>query len=153
MKNNRFKKIPISLLVFGYWMFSFILSSFATPGDITTVAGGGVSDDGKATEARLNYPYGVFVDTLGNLFIADSANSLIRRVDGETGIITTVAGTGEGSFSGDGGKATEARLVAPRGVFVDAFGNLFIADFGNNRIRRVEGIAAPTILKVGVFAP
>ena len=126
-------------------------------GIITTVAGTGEhgfsGDGGKATEAKLAWPFDVFVDSEGHLFIAASSNHRIRRVDGKTGIITTVAGTGEEGFSGDGGKATEARIRNPSGVFVDSEGNLFIADTANDRIRRVEGIAAPTTLKVGVFAP
>ena len=124
-------------------------------GIIGTVAGGGsagLGDFGKATEAWLWSPTGVFVDAIGNLFIADSSNHRIRRVDGQTGLITTVAGTGEWGFSGEGGKAVEAVLAGPNGVFVDSEGNLLIADRGNNRIRRVEGIATPTTLG-SVFTP
>ena len=110
-------------------------------GTITTVAGtgeGGFSGDGgPAVEAALFVAAGVAVDGSGNLFIADSWNRRIRRVD-PAGTITTVAGTGERSFSGDGGPAVEAGLSFPVGVAVDGSGNLFIADYGNHRIRRVD---------------
>src|SRR5262249_39586041 len=107
-----------------------------------TVAGNGLigfsGDGGPATSARLFYPVGVAVDGAGNLFIADTDNNRIRRVDG-AGIISTVAGTGADAFEGDGGPATSARLRFPSGVTLDAAGNLFIADMLNYRIRRVSG--------------
>jgi DNA-binding beta-propeller fold protein YncE len=82
----------------------------------------------------------VAVDAAGNLLIADTGNQRIRRVDGTTGIITTVAGNGIYGFSGDGGAATSASLYNPNGVAVDAAGNLLVADTGNNRIRQVSGL-------------
>ena len=88
----------------------------AATGVITTVAGGWVGDGGPATSASLNSPRGVAMDPLGNLFIADSINSRIRRVDAATEVITTVVGTGTNSFSGDGGPATSAKLSQPRRV-------------------------------------
>ena len=110
-------------------------------GLITTVAGTGESglggDGGPALDARLAYPISVAVDGAGNLFIADSGNYRIRKVD-TAGVITTVAGTGESGFSGDGGPATAARLRTPRGLAVDGMGNLFIADRYDNRIRMVD---------------
>ena len=110
-------------------------------GTITTVAGTGEEgfsgDGGPADQARLDFPSGVAVDGAGNLFIADTVNDRIRRVD-PAGTITTVAGTGEEGFSGDGGPAEQARLDFPRGVAVDGSGNLFIADRANHRIRRVD---------------
>jgi len=109
-------------------------------GIITTVAGNGTNgysgDGGTATNARLNWPSGVGVDASGNLFIADMSNNRIRKVD-PNGIITTVAGNGNSGFFGDGGVATSAKLNGPSGVALDAFGNLFIADSDNNRIREV----------------
>ncbi|MEZ4364920.1 MAG: hypothetical protein R2939_01370 [Kofleriaceae bacterium] len=111
-------------------------------GIITTVAGTGVAgfggDGGAATSARLSQPAGIEVDGTGNLFIADSDNHRIRRVAASTGIITTVAGTGVEGYLGDGGAATSARLARPRGVTIDAAGNLLIADTNNGRVRRVS---------------
>ena len=113
----------------------------APGGNISTVAGTGTAgffgDDGLATTAQLQTPTGVAVDAAGNLFIADADNNRIRRVAVDTGIITTVAGTGQAGFSGDGDAATNAQLRTPTGIAVDAAGNLFIADAANNRIRRV----------------
>ncbi len=108
-------------------------------GTITTVAGNGVvgfsGDGGPATSASLNQPYGVFVDSVGSLYIADLYNARIRKVS--NGTIATVAGSGYAGYSGDGGPATEASLEDPSGVAVDSAGNVFIADWGNSRIREV----------------
>ena len=112
-----------------------------TSGIITTVAGNGISgfsgDGGPATSASLTNPFGVALDGTGNLFIADEGNFRIRKVD-TSGIITTVAGNGSSGFSGDGGPATSASLTNPFGVALDGTGNLFIADEGSNRIRKVD---------------
>jgi len=119
---------------------------------ITTVAGGGNSfgDGGTATEAQLRYPSGVAVDSSGNLYIADTGNHRIRKVDTD-GVITTVAGTGSSGYSGDGGAATEAQLSSPSGVAVDSSGNLYIADSGNNRIRQVDTNGVITTVAGGGF--
>lgn len=110
-------------------------------GVISTVAGngnGGFSGDGgSATSASLSSPLGIALDSAGNLFIADSNNDRVRRVDARTAMISTVAGNGRASFSGDGGKATDASLASPNTVTIDAAGNLLIGDRLNNRIRRV----------------
>jgi trimeric autotransporter adhesin len=110
-------------------------------GIITTVAGNGNSgysgDGGPATSATLSYLYGATVDASGNIYIADTVNNRIRMVMKSTGIITTVAGDGSYGSSGDGGRATSARLSFPYGVTVDASGNIFIADSANNCIRMV----------------
>jgi probable HAF family extracellular repeat protein len=103
----------------------------------TTDASGYSGDGGPASSARLNRPFGLAVDSGGNLFIADSSNNVIRRVDGSSQIITTYAGNGTLGYSGDGGAATVAQLVNPLWVASDKSGNLFIAD-GNNVIRRVD---------------
>src|SRR5439155_463711 len=94
-------------------------------------------DGGAATSAQLYEPLGVALDGPGNLFIADTYNERIRRVDAATQVISTVAGAGGYGFSGDGGLATSAELAVPTRVAVDSAGNLFIADAGNNRIREV----------------
>jgi len=85
----------------------------------------------------LNQPKGVSVDSAGNVFIADTYNNRIRKVDAATGVITSVAGTGQGAFYGDNGPAAAAALNQPFGVLVDRAGNVFIADSGNNRIRKI----------------
>ena len=112
-------------------------------GIITTVAGRGVydpplGDNGPATAASLCFPRGVAVDTNGNLFISDTQNDRIRKVDHSTGIITTVAGNGTTGFGGDGSSATSASLNNPSSVAVNGSGNLFIVDYANNRIREVN---------------
>jgi len=104
---------------------------------IDTFAGGAIGDNGPAIQAWLRFPWDLAVDGIGNLYIADAFNHRIRRVD-TSGTITTIAGTGESGFSGDNGPAVQAQLDAPLGVAVDAAGNLYIADAGNNRIRRVD---------------
>ncbi|MDM8522467.1 SBBP repeat-containing protein [Desulfococcaceae bacterium HSG8] len=114
----------------------------ATTGNISTVAGDGTrgfgGDGGPATSASLYYPIGVAFDSAGNLFIADWYNHRIRKVDATTGNISTVAGNGTGGSGGDGGPATSANLNEPIGVTFDSAGNLFIADYKNNRIRKVD---------------
>ncbi|MCP4570830.1 MAG: hypothetical protein GY838_00615, partial [bacterium] len=109
-------------------------------GIITTVAGNGSSgysgDGGVATDASLRDPHGIAVATDGSLYIADFWNYRIRKV-GSDGIITTVAGNGSHGYSGDGGPATDASLYLPEGVTVAADGSLYIADWLNNRIRKV----------------
>lgn len=116
---------------------------------ITTVAGGGTdSGDGEsATSAELIAPTGVAVDSAGDLFIADSADERVRRVSG--GVIATVAGTGNGGFSGDGGQAISAELNDPTGVAVDSADNVYIADLLNNRIREVSGGIITTVAGSG----
>jgi len=127
-------------------------------GIVTTVAGNGYGsfsgDGGPATSAFLNFPYGgaVAVDASGNLFIADYYNQRIRKVSA-SGIITTIAGNGFQGFFGDGGPATSAVLNNPSGVAVDVSGNLFIADSGNGRIRRVSAAGIiTTVAGNGLFA-
>jgi sugar lactone lactonase YvrE len=122
-------------------------------GIITTVAGTGTpgysGDGGQATSAQLQYPVGVAVDAQGNLYIADSGNNRIRKVSG--GIITTVAGTGTAGYSGDAGPATSAQLQSPDAVTVDAQGNLYIADTGNHRVRKVSGGIITTLAGNGTL--
>ena len=111
-------------------------------GVITTVAGNGNSgfsgDDVAATATKLNKPRGVYVDVAGNIFIADTENSRIRKVDTDTGLITTIAGNGDRGDNGDGGPATGAELNKPNDLWVDTSGNIYIADTENHRIRKVD---------------
>ena len=108
---------------------------------ITTVAGNGGTgfngDGGQATNTTLYYSYAVVVDQMGNFFVADTSNRRVRKVD-TNGIITTVAGTGSIGFTGDGGPATSATLNQPKGVALDGYGNLYISDWANSRIRKVD---------------
>jgi uncharacterized protein (TIGR03437 family) len=120
-------------------------------GVITTVAGVGPvgsyggfgGDGGPATSAALGAPMGVAVDSAGNLYIADTSNSRIRKVS--NGVITTVAGNAAAGFSGDGGPATSASLSWPMGVAVDPVGDLYIADYSNQRIRKVANGVITTV--------
>jgi hypothetical protein len=113
----------------------------ASTGIITTIAGNGgagYNGDGLATGAALSYPSGVAVDGVGNVYIGDTYNYRIRKVAPATGIISTVAGTGVAGFTGEAGQATAARLNVPLGLGVDAAGNVYIADYGNDRIRKLH---------------
>src|ERR1700680_2695764 len=107
---------------------------------ISTIVGkagnpGFAGDGGSAVGSQLNYPTGIAVDKSGTLYIADGLNNRVRKVSG--GIITTVAGNGTAGFTGDNASATSAELNNPTGVAVDSSGNLYIADSGNNVVRKV----------------
>ena len=105
---------------------------------IDTIAGGSVGDGSPAVAATVYQPSGVALDGDGNLYIADTDNNRLRRVD-PSGTITTIAGTGERGYSGDGGPAVAAQLSLPSGkIAVDGAGNLYIADSFNHRVRRVD---------------
>jgi uncharacterized protein (TIGR03437 family) len=122
-------------------------------GVITTVAGNGTAgfsgDNTPAASAMLNEPGGVAVDSAGNLYIADSGNSRIRKVS--NGVIATVAGDGTRGFDGDNGPATSAELDWPNGVALDSAGNLYVADSDNNRIRKVSNGVIPTVAGNGAY--
>jgi uncharacterized protein (TIGR03437 family) len=119
-------------------------------GVITTVAGGGSSfgDNGPATSAQLSVG-GIALDSAGNLYIADYYNHRVRKVS--NGVITTLAGDGVPGFTGDNGLATSAQLASPSGVAVDSAGNLYIADEGNNRIRKVTNGVITTVAGNGTY--
>jgi sugar lactone lactonase YvrE len=120
-----------------------------TTGIISTIAGtgtGGYSgDNSSATSAELNIPFAIVCDSFGNIFFTDEWNNVVRKID-NSGIITTIvgngfgAGTGTGGSSGDNGPALLAELTTPEGITLDKFGNLYIADLGNHRIRKVTNV-------------
>jgi len=120
---------------------SYRIRKINTSGIISTIAGNGTQgfsgDGGQATNAKLNNPTGVALDGLGNLYIDDNYNLCIRKIN-TSGIITTIAGNGIQGFNGDGGYATNAELNLPNAITLDATGNIYIADQGNNRIRKVN---------------
>lgn len=135
-------------------MLGFVNTLSAQVKIIRTVAGTGVAgstgDGAGATAARVDNPYGYAYDGAGNLYIAEQGGDRIRRINTNTGIITTVAGTGTAGSTGDGGPATNARLNGPTGVAVDAAGDLYIADAANNRIRKVTMSTGIISLVAGV---
>src|SRR5215472_14776437 len=122
-----------------------VLKINVATGIISTVAGNGIpgfsGDNGPATQASLFRPDGIAFDPLGNLYIGDSGNHVIRRVDAGTGTISTVAGIpGQGGYGGDGGLATAALIGQPSGLVFDAAGNLFFAQFSQCTVRRVDAV-------------
>ncbi len=116
-----------------------------TSGIISTIGGNGIAsyggDGGQATAARIQYPTGVAIDPVGNIYVADQGNCLIRKID-PSGVITRFAGatpaTHSCGYTGDGGAATDAKLNLPMGVSVDMYRNVYIADMDNNCIRKVD---------------
>ncbi len=116
-------------------------------GNLTKIAGiaraGFSGDGGPATAAQLSSPGGLAFDSAGNLFIADAGNNRIRRVSA-AGMIVTVGGSGAAGFSGDGGPAVSAAFSAPQGVAVDSSQNVYVADTGNNRVRRIAASGVVT---------
>ncbi len=136
--------------------FNHRIRRLGTDGVITTVAGTGVAgfsgDGGPATQARLSEPRGLTLGDDGNLYVADTNNARVRRVDFATGVITTLVGNGAKRFAGDGGEAIRASLRNPRGVSFDSQGRLLIADTLNHRIRAVAP-DVPLAAKVGGNTP
>ena len=111
-------------------------------GIITTVAGTGTEgysgDLGPATQATFNQPYSLQVGANGDIYVVDRLNAVIRRVEAATGVITTVAGTGEPGYGGDGGPGQQALLQEPNDCFLDGIGGLLIADIQDQRVRRLD---------------
>ena len=114
----------------------------AITGIITTVVGMGAAgfsgDGGPATFSQLRYPFGISLDANGDLYIADLGNQRVRKMNISTGIITTIAGTGTGGFSGDGGPATSAQFYNPFDIAIDKQFNVYVADLVNRRIRKID---------------
>ncbi|MBI2501798.1 MAG: tandem-95 repeat protein [Candidatus Latescibacteria bacterium] len=120
----------------------------ATRDSITTIAGtgtaGATGDSGAAASAKLNSPGGVLVTSAGVIYVADTGNHKIRRITAARDSITTIAGTGTAGAAGDGGAATSAQLSSPAGLCMDASGNLYVADTGNHKIRRISPVGLIT---------
>ena len=135
-------------------LFALLLTTtalHALPGDITTIAGGFNTDGLPATEAHFKTPYHIAVNWRGDVYISDLVENRVRKINGETGIITTVAGNGAYDFAGDNGPAIEASLASPRGIWVKG-DDLYIADSANSRIRKVtpDGIIT-TVAGIGAY--
>ena len=111
-------------------------------GRLTTIAGSGVKayagDGGPAREASFSAPHEIRFDGEGNLFVVERDAHVVRRIDAETGVVSTVAGMGEAGFSGDGGPAAAAAMNRPHSIALDSAGGLLICDIGNHRVRRVD---------------
>jgi sugar lactone lactonase YvrE len=137
-------------------LFNYRIRKVSSTGIITTVAGNGSAgfsgDGAAATNAQLNTAYGVAVDASGNIYIADQNNNRVRMVN-SLGVISTIAGTGFGGASGDGGPATAATLSAPDAVAVDASGNIYICDHSSNRIRKISAGIISTVAGGGTANP
>ena len=112
-----------------------------TSGIITTVAGNGIAgyagDGGPAISAQLSFPVSVAIDNAGNIYIGDINNYRVRKIN-TAGIITTIAGTGLNSFSGDGGIGTAASITDATSIYADQFGNIYFSDAANHRIRKID---------------
>jgi sugar lactone lactonase YvrE len=129
----------------------------ARSGVISTVAGNGdkgfSGDGGAATGAALNEPYGIALDRAGNIFVADRLNRRVRRIDAASGTITTLAGTGEAAYGGDGGPAADAGLAEPNGLAFDAAErHLYITDVADNRVRIVDLVSGTIATFAGTGA-
>ncbi len=126
---------------------------YAHSGTITTVVGNGTAgysgDDGDALQAELKSPQSVAVDPTGRIYIADTGNSVVRAVDPVTDLITTIAGNGTSGFSGDGALAVSAELNAPAAVAADAAGNVYVADTGNARVRKIYAQSGTIVTLAG----
>ena len=113
----------------------------ASSGIITTIAGTGIAgfsgDNGIATLAQINYPYGIAIDTLGNIFFSDGDNARIRKID-TSGIITTIAGNGIYGYNGDSIMATAAEFESPGGITVDRWENIYVAVYNSNMVRKIS---------------
>ena len=124
---------------------------------ITTCAGTGMAgysgDGGPAVAADMREPFMCAFDAAGNLFVCEATNHIVRRVDAVTGIITTVAGTGQAGYSGDGGPAIEAAMYEPYSLAIDAGGNIYIVDRLNAVVRRVDGLSGSIATVAGTGEP
>ncbi len=124
-------------------------------GIVTTFAGSGVTgysgNGGLADTATFNAPEGITFDANWNMYVADAGNHVIRKIDGNTHVVTTVAGSGVAGYAGDGGVATLGRLYQPSAVAVDALGSIYVADVANHAIRKVQGGLISTVAGNGTI--
>ncbi len=136
--------------------YHFIRKVTVSTGIISSVAGTGSSgyngDNIKATAATINNPYDVVLDSNNNLYITDSGNNRIRKVDASTGVITTVVGTGTASSTGDGSAATSATINRPLYISIDSSGNLYMSEAGC-RIRKVVTVSTEIPTSAPSMAP
>ncbi len=124
---------------------AYVIGAFAGTGEQ-----GFHGDGGLAIEAHFHNPGGIAVDAAGNVYVADTNNGRVRRID-QAGIITTIAGTGERASAGDGGPAVEAQLLGPTAVALDSSGNLYIAESAGNRVRKIDAMGTiSTVAGTGV---
>jgi sugar lactone lactonase YvrE len=140
-ENSRIRMVKASTRIVTTIAGSGACVTTPAPISATVCNSGFAGDGGPAKDATLNYPVAVASDAEGNLYIADTINHRIRRVDAATGLISTIAGNGTKGFSGDGGAATAAEITFPSGVAVDATGRVYFADQSNNRIRVLIPVA------------
>ncbi|MDH4227569.1 MAG: hypothetical protein OEV59_07460 [Deltaproteobacteria bacterium] len=149
----------VAVRLFPVILFAVVLGAssvaLAVECNVSTFAGNGVTaysgDGGSSASAQIANPEGLAVDSSGNVFIADTANNRVRKVDAVTGVISTVAGNGTSGYSGDGGQAVNAQIFYPYDVVVDISGNLYIADYGNKKVRKVDTSGAISTLNSGTF--
>ena len=134
---------PVSIILFSI-LAGCMLAQPSYAQVIYTVAGGGVTaglgDGGLADSAQLYYPEGIAVNAAGDIYIADTYHNRVRLVKASTGVINTIAGTGTGGFSGDSALATLAQVNSPVALALDAAGDLYISDYANHRIRRIDAV-------------
>ncbi|HEY3839705.1 MAG TPA: SBBP repeat-containing protein, partial [Bryobacteraceae bacterium] len=139
---------------------NFVIRQVTKDGNIHTYAGNDINsfagDGAAATSASLFQPYGVAVDSSGNLYVTEYGDSRVRKIasgsNGAGGNISTIAGNGGFGFGGDGASATSAQLNTPRGLCVDSGGNVYIADWGNNRVRKIAGSNISTAAGNGLLS-
>lgn len=134
------RRLPGLVFILYFAFFCLSTSAFAQQGTISTVVGADwvfSGANGPATQASLGQPQAVTLDSAGNVYVADSGNHMVFKIDG-AGVLTIVAGTGAAGFSGDSGLATAARLNFPSDVAIDTAGNLYVTDTGNCRVRKIN---------------